>query len=209
MGLSIAILGHQGVKYFIIAFGFLALLEICAGLLLNRLLPGDGESRFIQELPPIRMPRIGAVARKTGYRLLWFLKEAIPIFLAAALAMFLLDRVGALALLKRALAPLITGWLGLPLDMVDALLLTFARSEAAAGFVLRMSHQGLLNGMQSIVAVVLLTTFAQCFANIAAMFKEIGARAALLTVIGIYAAAILYTGVVHWILVLASGVLAL
>jgi ferrous iron transport protein B len=209
MGLSIAILGQQGVKYFIIAFGFLAILEICAGLLLNRLLPGDGESRFIQELPPIRMPRIGAVARKTGYRLLWFLKEAIPIFLAAALVMFLLDRVGVLALLKRALAPLITGWLGLPLDMVDALLLTFARSEAAAGFILRMSHQGLLNGMQSIVAVVLLTTFAQCFANIAAMFKEIGARAALIAVIGIYAAAILYTGVVHWILVLASGVLAL
>ena len=209
MGLSIAILGQQGVKYFVIAFGFLALLEICAGLLLNRLIPGENESQFIQELPPIRMPRVGAVARKTGYRLLWFLKEAIPIFLAAALAMFLLDRVGALALLKQALKPLITGWLGLPLDMVDALLLTFARSEAAAGYVLRMSHQGLLNGMQSIVAVVLLTTFAQCFANVAAMFKELGARAALLIVIGIYAAAFLYTGAVHWILVLASGVLKL
>jgi ferrous iron transport protein B len=209
MGLSIAILGQHGVKYFIIAFGFLALLEISAGILLNRLLPGGRESQFIQELPPIRMPRVGAVARKTGYRLLWFLKEAIPIFLAAALAMFLLDRVGALALLKQALAPLITGWLGLPLDMVDALLLTFARSEAAAGFVLRMSHQGLLGGMQSIVAVVLLTTFAQCFANIAAMFKEIGARAAVLIVIGIYAAAFLFTGAVHWILVLASGVVKL
>ncbi len=209
MGLSIAILGQHGVKYFLIAFGFLALLEISAGLVLNRFLPGEAESQFIQELPPIRMPRVGAVARKTGYRLLWFLKEAIPIFLIAALAMFLLDKVGALALLKQALKPLITGWLGLPLDMVDALLLTFARSEAAAGFILRMSHQGLLNGMQSIVAVVLLTTFAQCFANIAAMFKEVGARAATLIVIAIYAAAFLYTGIVHWILVLAAGVLKL
>jgi len=209
MGLSIAILGQHGVKYFIIAFGFLALLEVGAGLLLNRFLPGEAESQFIQELPPIRLPRVGAVARKTGYRLLWFLKEAIPIFLVAALAMFVLDKVGALALLKQALRPLITGWLGLPLDMVDALLLTFARSEAAAGFVLRMSHQGLLNGMQAIVAVVLLTTFAQCFANIAAMFKEIGARAAVFIVIGIYVAAFVYTGAVHWFLVLASGVLKL
>ncbi len=209
MGLSIAILGQHGVKYFILAFGFLALLEVAAGLLLNRFLPGETDSQFIQELPPIRMPRVGAVARKTGYRLLWFLKEAIPIFIAAALAMFVLDKIGALALLKEALRPLITGWLGLPLDMVDALLLTFARSEAAAGFILRMSHEGLLNGMQAIVAVVLLTTFAQCFANIAAMFKEIGPRAAVFIVIGIYAAAFAYTGAVHWLLVLASGVLKL
>jgi ferrous iron transport protein B len=103
MGLSIAILGAHGVKYFIAAFGFLAVAEVVAGLLLNRLLPSDGESLFLQELPPIRAPRVGAVARKTGYRLLWFLKEAIPIFLIAAAAMFAIDRLGLLALLKTAL----------------------------------------------------------------------------------------------------------
>ena len=209
MGLSIAILGTHGVRYFIAAFGFLALAEVIAGLLLNRFLPSDGESLFLQELPPIRLPRIGAVARKTGYRLLWFLKEAIPIFLVAAAVMFAIDRLGLLALLKTALKPFITGWLGLPLDMVDALLLTFARSEAAAGLILTMSHAGVLNGTQSIIAVILITTFAQCFANIAAMFKELRARAALLIIASIYAASFLYTGAVRAVLAAAGGALGL
>ena len=209
MGLSIAILGAHGVRYFVAAFGLLAVAEVIAGLLLNRLLPAEAGSQFIQELPPIRMPRLAAVARKTGYRLLWFLREAIPIFLVAALAMFAFDRLGLLALLKTALKPFITGWLGLPLDMVDALLLTFARSEAAAGLILKMAHAGVLNGAQSILAVILITTFAQCFANIAAMFKEVGARAALLIIVSIYAASFLYTGAVRALLASAGGALGL
>jgi ferrous iron transport protein B len=207
MGLSIAILGQHGVQYFIGAFAFLGLLEVAAGLVLNRLLPQEEQGQFIQELPPIRMPRLSAVARKTGYRLLWFMREAIPIFLIAALAMFLIDTVGALAVLKQALKPVMTGLLGLPLEMVDALLLSLARSEAAAGLILRMSREGTLNGMQSIVAVVLLTTFAQCFANIAAMFKEVGARAAIAIVASIYVVAFAYTAFVHGVLSAAGSVL--
>jgi Fe2+ transport system protein B len=63
-----------------------------------------------------------------------------------------------------------------------------------------MSHAGVLNGMQSIIAVILITTFAQCFANIAAMFKEVRARAALLIIVSIYAASFLYTGAIRAIL---------
>jgi ferrous iron transport protein B len=209
MGLSIAILGQHGLSYFIVAFAFLVLAEIGVGLLLNRFLPAEKGSQFIQELPPIRMPRLSAVARKTGYRMAWFLREAIPIFLIAALAMFVIDTLGILALLKQALKPLMTGWLGLPLDMVDALLLTLARSEAAAGLILTMSREGTLTGVQSIVAVVLLVTFAQCFANIAAMFKELGARVGILIVAGIYLMSFVLTGAVHGFLVLTSGVLGL
>jgi ferrous iron transport protein B len=209
MGLSMAILGQHGVLTFVVAFGFLALVEVAAGLALNRLLPREEQGQFIQELPPIRAPRVSAVARKTGYRLLWFLREAIPIFLAAALAMFALDSIGALGALKQALKPVMIGWLGLPIDMVDALLLTLARSEAAAGLVLRMSREGVLNGTQSILAVILLTTFAQCFANIAAMFREVGTKAAIITVTAIYVLSFAYTGAVHGVLALAERVVRL
>jgi ferrous iron transport protein B len=209
MGLSIAILGQHGFGWFIAAFAFLATAEVGVGLLLNKLIPNDAPDDFIQELPPIRAPRIAAVARKTGHRLLWFLKEAIPIFLAAALALFVLERTGILGLIKQAVRPLITGFLGLPIDMVDALLLTLARSEAAAGLVLRMSRSGVLTGAQSVVAVVLITTFSQCFANIAAMTREVGAKASALIVASIYVAAFLVSGAVHGLLLLAGRVLPL
>jgi ferrous iron transport protein B len=209
MGLAIAILGAHGVRSFVTAFAFLAAAEIAAGLILGKLLPEDKPGQFLQELPPIRAPRIAAVARKTGHRLLWFLREAIPIFLIAAVAMFAIDKLGVLGLLKQALKPVMTGWLGLPLDMVDALLLTLARSEAAAGLILRMSQEGVLNGAQSVIAVLLLVTFAQCFANIAAMFKEVGARVAIIMVIAVYLMSFLYTGAVHGVLTLTAGVLRL
>ena len=209
MGLAIAILGAHGIRTFLAAFAFLAIAEAAAGLLLGRLLPEDRPGQFLQELPPIRAPRLSAVARKTGHRLLWFLREAIPIFLIASVAMFAIDKLGVLGLLKQALKPIMTGWLGLPLDMVDALLLTLARSEAAAGLILRMSREGTLNGAQSVIAVLLLVTFAQCFANIAAMFKEVGARVAIVTVIVVYVASFLYTGAVHGVLTLTAGVLRL
>jgi ferrous iron transport protein B len=208
-GLSIAILGRHGVRYFLLAFGMLVVAELIVGLVLNRILPREEKGQFIQELPPIRLPSLLAVGRKTGYRLLWFLKEAIPIFLVAALAMFVIDRIGLLGLLKDALKPFMTGWLGLPVDMVDALLLSLARSEAAAGYILRMSQAGALNGLQSVVAVVLLTTFAQCFANIGAMVKEIGAKAAALVVVSIYVMSFAWTGAVHGLLVLLSRVVPL
>ena len=207
MGLSIAILGAHGIRYFVAAFALLGVAELAAGLLMNRFMKEDSRDQYIQELPPIRAPRVSAVAKKTGYRLLWFLREAIPIFLVAALAMFAIDKLGVLDLLKRALAPFMTRVLGLPVDMVDALLLTLARSEAAAGYVLKMSREGTLNGTQAVVAVVLLTTFAQCFANIAAVFKELGARTAIFIVVSIYLVAFLYTGAVHALLVVAQGVL--
>jgi ferrous iron transport protein B len=208
-GLAIAILGQKGFSSFLGAFGFLLVVEAAAGLLLNKVLPSDGSSEFIQELPPLRLPRVAAVARKTGFRLLWFLKEAIPIFVAAALALFLLDTLGVLAVVKAAVQPFITGVLGLPVDMVDALLLTLARSEAAAGYVLRLSQAGTLSATQSIVAVVLLTTFAQCFANIGAMVREVGPRAAAAIVASIYVAAFAITGVLHGLLVLLGKVVPL
>jgi ferrous iron transport protein B len=209
MGLSIAILGQHGLRYFVVAFACLAAAEVVAGLLLNRLIPEDIHGRFMQELPPIRAPRPYAVLRKTGYRLVWFLREAIPIFLVASLAMFAIDKLGVLAALKQALRPVITGLFGLPMDMLDALLLTLARSEAAAGLIYTMARDGILTGTQSIIAIVLLTTFAQCFANIAAMFKEVGVRTAIIIVISIYAASFLFTGAVHGFLMLAGGVLRL
>jgi ferrous iron transport protein B len=208
-GLSIAILGQHGPLAFLGAFGFLLVIEAAAGLLLNRLLPDDGPSDFIQELPPLRLPRPGAVARKTGYRLLWFLKEAIPIFVAAALVLFVLDATGALTVIKHALQPFMTRFLGLPVDMVDALLLTLARSEAAAGYVLAMAHAGTLGPAQSIVAVILLTTFAQCFANIGAMFREVGPRAAAAIVASIYVASFVVSGVVHALLLALAKVVPL
>ena len=63
------------------------------GFLAGRLLPGEA-SDFILEIPPIRYPSWNNILLKTWMRVVWFLKEAVPLFLAGhASCLFVLDRL--------------------------------------------------------------------------------------------------------------------
>jgi len=205
LGLDMAILGRVGLRVFPIYIVTLVVVEAAAGLILNRILPEDQPSAFIQELPPVRLPDPKAVLTKTGYRLYWFLKEAIPIFLIAAVLLFLADRFWVLDFLKRVLRPIVSGWLGLPVDIVDALILTMARHEAAAGLLLRMQDQGMLTAIQSVVAVVITTMFIPCIANIVAILKEAGIKAGVIITVSINVSSFILAGILRWILVLLTG----
>ena len=201
LGIDIAILGKAGIGAFLIAVAALAIVEIAAGFVLNRILPKEQGGEFIQELPPIRLPRVGAILKKTGYRLLWFLKEAVPIFVIASIVLFTIDRIGLLGAMKDVLSPVVTGWLGLPLDIVEVLILSLARHEAAAGLLLKMADNGALTYVQSIVAVVITTMFVPCFANIVAMCRQLGVAKGLIITAIINVSSFILAGILNWILI--------
>ncbi len=209
LGLNMAILGRYGPQHFLTATAILTLVEIAAGLILNTIIPQEPSSRFIQEIPPMRLPSLSAVLKKTGYRMAWFLREAIPIFLIASAGLFILDVLGILGEFKRLIAPVITGWLGMPLDMADALIITMARHEASAGMILQMSSGGLLDGVQSIVAVVLTTMFVPCIANIVAIIRELGLKTGLAIALSINVSSFLLVGAILRLLRLLQGGLGL
>jgi len=85
MALNMSILGRMGIKAFIIAFSTLVLVWISVGVILNKILKEEKKSDFIYILPDIRLPNLKAVLKKTYYKLWWFLKEALPIFISAAI----------------------------------------------------------------------------------------------------------------------------
>ena len=201
MGLNMSILGRMGTSAFITTFGVLFVVEIAAGLILNRILKKEEKSYFLQELPPMRLPSPKAVMTKTYYRLYWFLREAIPVFLYAAMALFAIDKLGILAATKRVLSPLIKGLLGLPLEMVDALILCMARHEAAVAVIINLVEQGKLNYRQCIVAVTIATMFVPCLANIMAMVRELGTRRALTMALVINISAFIIAGGLNWMLI--------
>jgi ferrous iron transport protein B len=191
----------MGVRALVIVFSVLGFIWISVGVILNKILKDDKKSDFIQELPAIRLPNPKAVMVKTYYRLLWFIKEAVPVFIYAAVILFVIDKAGILDATKNVLRPVVNGLLGLPLQMVDALILCMARHEAAAGLIIKLIKAGQLNYVQCIVAVTITTMFVPCFANIMAMIKELGSRRALTTVIIINCTAILVAGLLNWVLV--------
>jgi ferrous iron transport protein B len=202
LAIDMAILGRVGLLAFVVAFGTLALVEVLAGFVLNKVIKEERKSDFIQELPPIRVPSVRAILKKTYFRIFWFLKEAVPIFLIASVVLFAVDRTGLLALVQRGLRPIVVGWLGLPISMVEVLILTLARHEAAAGFLLNMVEAGSLSYVQSIVAVVITTMFVPCFANIVAMCRQLGAVKGIAVTLVINVSSFVLAGLLHWILVL-------
>ncbi len=200
MGISISIFGMVGVGAFLFAFMTLVLIDIAVGIMLNNFLKGGEKGSFVQELPVFRVPNPKAVVRKTYYRLYWFLKEAVPIFIAAALVLFLMEKSGLLAVIKSGLDPIIHGLLGLPSQMVEVLLICIARPEAAGAKLINLVQDGTLNHIQSITAVLILLLI-PCYANMGVIIKELGSRRGIIMIISIYFGTFLFIGCLNWILV--------
>jgi ferrous iron transport protein B len=205
MALNMSILGRLGVKAFVITFSVLGFVWISVGMVLNKILKEEKKSDFIYMLPDIRLPNPKAVLKKTYYKLWWFLKEALPIFISAAIILFVMDKVGLLDALKHMLRPVIIGFLGFPVKMVDVLILCMAKHEAAAGMLIKLIQRDQLSYVQCIVAVTLTMMFVPCFANIMAMVKELSWKRAVPVIIAINCTAILVAGFLNWGLIMLFG----
>ena len=126
-------------------------------------------------------------------------------FIYAAVILFVIDKAGILDAVKNVLSPVMNGLLGLPVQMVDALILCMARHEAAAGLIIKLIETGKLNYIQCIVAVTITTMFVPCFANIMAMIKELGAKRAITMAVIINVSAFLIAASLNWGLVMLLG----
>jgi len=164
-----------------------------------RLIPGKA-SEFLLEIPPLRVPSVTNIAIKTLARTEWYLKEAVPLFVLGTVLLFGLDAVGLLPILQRASEPLVTGFLGLPAKAADAFLIGFLRRDYGAAGLLKLQQNGLLDGTQVVVSLVVITLFVPCIANFFVMIKERGIKAALAMVAFIVPFAFLVGGILNWVL---------
>lgn len=200
-GINMAILGRMGLSAFLLAYSVLAFAGVLSGLVLNRFVKGEKRSEFIHELPAMRLPNFKGILLKTYYRLKWFLREALPVFVYASLILFLMDLLGLLDKVRALLSPVVEGVLGLPVAMVDAVILCMVRREAAVGPIVALIKNGQMDFVQCIVAVIITTMFVPCFANIMTMFKEFGAKKTLMIVGAINISALVIGGALNWTLV--------
>jgi ferrous iron transport protein B len=176
---------------------------IAVGWLAARVLPGE-RSDFVVELPPMRLPAVSNVLSKTAARVEWYLKEALPLFLVGTLVLFLLDRAGLLKTIIRAGEPLVKGVLGLPAEASAAFLIGFLRRDFAATRLFDMSRGGGLDVVQLVVAMVTITLFIPCIANVFVIAKERGWKTAAAMAAFIFPLAFGVGGLVR-VLMLAAG----
>ena len=197
LGVVLGMLG--GVSFTAVLIWALAMLMILmlAGFLAAKLIPGR-RIQLVTELPPMRLPILGNVFKKTGGRLKWYLIEVIPLFLLGTFIMFALDKTGALPFIIRAGEPLISGWLGLPKEASAAFVMGFLRRDFGATGLFAMADT--LSPIQAVVGMITITLFIPCFASLMMMVKEQGSKVALAMVAVIVPFAFLIGGLFNIVL---------
>ena len=176
LGVVLGMLG--GVSFQALLVWALAMVGVLllAGFLAARLIPGR-RIPLVTELPPMRLPILGNVLKKTGGRLKWYLIEVIPLFLLGTLIMYSLDKFGILPAIIRFGEPLVSGWLGLPPAASAAFVMGFLRRDFGATGLFAMA--GSLDPIQAVVGMITITLFIPCFASLMMMVKEQGLKTAL------------------------------
>jgi ferrous iron transport protein B len=196
LGVILAMLASMAPLATVIWGGVVAGTLIGVGWAAAKLLPGRG-SDFLLEVPPLRLPSVTNIVIKTAARTEWYLREAVPLFVLGTLLLFLLDISGALPLLERASRPVVVGLLGLPEKAADAFLIGFLRRDYGAAGLFVLRGRGELDGVQSVVALIVITLFVPCIANFFMMVKERGVATATAMVAFIIPFAFLVGAVVN------------
>ena len=94
-----------------------------------------------------------------------FLREALPLFIISALGLFLVEKIGLLVLVEDLAAPVVKGFLGLPPQFAESLIMGFIRGEAGIAVLKKMVDTGVMDHLQLVVAMIVTILFIPCVTN--------------------------------------------
>ncbi|MEI6704436.1 MAG: nucleoside recognition domain-containing protein, partial [Deltaproteobacteria bacterium] len=199
LSVILVVLARVSFGAFMTVFGVVFSLMVITGLILSKMLPAEA-SHFIMDVPPIRIPSLRNVLKQTYHRSVHFLKEATPLFFAGAISLFILDKIGFLALVERALSPVTKGFLGLPEQFAESLIMGFIRGEAGIAILKQMVDAGTMSNQQLVIAMIVTILFIPCVTNFLLIIKEHGSKSAFAIITSVTACAILTGGAMNHIL---------
>jgi ferrous iron transport protein B len=199
LGVILGMLGRQPVSAAIVWALTLIMVMIIVGYLSSKILPGQSAD-FILELPPLRMPQFSNVMVKTLWRIEWYLKEAVPLFILGTFILFIAHKTGLLPTIQKIASPVIVHILGLPAVTAESFIMGFLRRDYGAAGLFALQQRGMLNTEQVVISLVTITLFVPCIANFFMIIKERGFKTAICISLFIFPFAILVGGLLHRLL---------
>lgn len=203
LGVIAGVLGRISGSYLLIYALVIFSQLLFVGYLASKIIKGRPPD-FMMEMPPFRFPKVSNVIIKTIYRIQWFMKEAIPLFVLGTFILFIISKLGLLRILEKIGEPIVKGVLGLPASAAQGFILGFLRRDYGAVSIFkeleRVSGTGSIDPVQLLIALVVITLFVPCLANFFVMLKEQGAKNAFLMAAFIIPYAFFVGGVLRVIL---------
>lgn len=171
LGVIAGLVAPLGFKYTMIYVITIFAVFVISGTLLNKVMPGKSTDLLI-DLPPLRLPQLSNVLKKTYSKSVMFMKEAGPLFALGAAIITVMQYTGALDGVIGIFAPITEGFLKLDPQVATAFIMGIVRRDFGAAGLDSLAKAGLLSAPQIIVSLVAITLFVPCIAAIMVIFKE-------------------------------------
>lgn len=149
----------------------------------------DPSPGLILEIPSLKLPSGRIILSKVVRQLRSFVQFAWPILIAGSLVLSFLQLGKVDFLINRGLAPLVRGVLGLPVELGVTLVFGILRKELSLLMMLQalgVAYESLpmvLSHSQLIVFTAFISLFIPCLSTVAIIWKEIGRKAAAVSVL--------------------------
>lgn len=176
--------------YLFILFAIMAI----TGTLLNKFAKGKTSDLFIS-LPPIRVPGLLNILKKTAFKMISFLKEATGFFVLSSIIISAMNYFGWLKVIEKALEPIVVNMLHLPASFSNVFIMGLIRRDLASAGLFEMADASGMSPLQIFVSAVVITLFVPCIAMLIMVFKERGIKEGIILWLSAFCIAIV-TGAV-------------
>lgn len=191
-GAFISLLGARSIialtSVYLISFAAI----LGAGMIMNKVIPGKTDPMLL-EIPNLLRPSASALGKKIWLRTKHFMLEAeVPMLIGIGFAA-LVAETGILNQISGLIAPLVTGWLGLPAEASLALMLGIIRRELGVLPLLEMD----LSTLQLLVGAIVALFYVPCLSVFGVLIKEFSLKMAIGIGLFTILAAFLIAGLVN------------
>ncbi|WP_053955977.1 ferrous iron transport protein B [Inediibacterium massiliense] len=199
LGVIVGLIAPLGGKMLLLYVMTIFIVFALTGTILNKVMPGESTDLLI-DLPPIRMPILKNVLKKTYLKSKMFIEEAGPLFVLGAVIITILQYTHALDMISDALSPITVGFLKLPKETAQTFIMGIIRRDFGAAGLTGLADKGLLNPIQVVISLVAITLFVPCIAAIMVIFKERSWQESALIWIGSFIISFLTAGILAQIM---------
>lgn len=174
------VLGGYGPQYVLLLYLILLASVIVVGLILDKILPGE-KSPLILEIPVWRKPKLSNILKKTVVRIKEFILKGIPLILLGITIVNILYYTGFIHMIAAFSSPIISGWFGLPEDVIAPIIIGILRKDVAVGVLQAVGEK--LSALQTLTAVTILTLYFPCIGTLLITLYEFGAKKTIIMLI--------------------------
>jgi len=158
---------------------------------------------LILEIPGLKWPSLKNILQKTYFNLREFVRFAWPILIAGSVVLSLLSFINFDRLVNSVLSPFVSGLLGLPDSLGVTLVFGFLRKELSLLMMFQALGVGygqlltVISRTQLLTFVTFVNFFIPCLSTLAIIWKELGRKIALVSVLLNLSVAVLISSLVR------------